>query len=89
LEVGAGETGAHLPADLPDTVRPAIEQVALKSFQDAYIPAMRVTLLIPVVVLVLALIGAALVRPVDEPAAAAEPTAEPADTEPSGTEPGD
>jgi len=86
LEVGAGETGAHLPADLPDTVRPAIEQVALKSFQDAYIPAMRVTLLIPVVVLVLALIGAALVRPVDEPAAA-EPAAEPADTEPSGTEP--
>ena len=65
LEVGAGDTGAHLPADLPASVRPAIEQVAHKTFQDAYVPAMRVTLLVPVAVLVLALIGAAFVRYVD------------------------
>ena len=47
LEVGAGEAGAHLPADLPASVRPAIEQVALKTFYEAYIPAMRMTLLDP------------------------------------------
>jgi EmrB/QacA subfamily drug resistance transporter len=88
LEVGTHETGAHLPADLPSTVRPAIEQVALKTFQDAYIPTMRITLLLPVVVLVLALIGAALVRPIaTEPEAGAAVPAEPAGTEPSNTEP--
>jgi EmrB/QacA subfamily drug resistance transporter len=62
LEVGAGETGARLPANLPSTVRPAIEQVAHKTFQDAYIPAMRVTLILPIVALALAILGAALVR---------------------------
>jgi EmrB/QacA subfamily drug resistance transporter len=62
LEVGTGQTGAHLPADLPASVRPAIEQVGLKTFYEAYIPAMRVTLLVPIVVLALAVIGAFLVR---------------------------
>jgi EmrB/QacA subfamily drug resistance transporter len=62
LEVGAGQTGSHLPPDLPSSVRPAIEQVALKTFHDAYIPAMRLTLIIPVVVLALAVIGALFVR---------------------------
>lgn len=80
LEVGTGETGAHLPADLPSTVRPAIEQVALKTFQDAYIPAMRITLLVPVAVLALALIGAAFVRPTDP---------EPPVVEPGGPAPGE
>jgi EmrB/QacA subfamily drug resistance transporter len=62
LEVGAGGTGAHLPADLPATVRPAIEQVALKTFHDAYIPAMRITLVVPIIVLALAFVGASFVR---------------------------
>jgi EmrB/QacA subfamily drug resistance transporter len=62
LEVGAGQTGAHLPPDLPSSVLPAIEQVALKTFHDAYIPAMRTTLVVPVVVLALAVVGALLVR---------------------------
>jgi EmrB/QacA subfamily drug resistance transporter len=72
LEVGAGQSGAHLPADLPASVRPAIQQVALKTFHDAYIPAMRLTLLVPVIVLALAVVGALLVRPVDEPEAERE-----------------
>jgi len=63
LEVGAGQTGTHLPPDIPSSVRPAIEQVALKTFYEAYIPAMRATLILPLVVLVLAVIGALLVRP--------------------------
>jgi EmrB/QacA subfamily drug resistance transporter len=68
LEIGAGQSGAHLPADLPASVRPAIEQVALKTFYDAYIPTMRITLLVPVVVLALAVVGAMFVRaPEPEP----------------------
>lgn len=62
LEVGAGQRGAHLPADLPASVRPAIEQVAMKTFHDAYIPAMRTTLIVPIVVLALAVVGALFVR---------------------------
>jgi EmrB/QacA subfamily drug resistance transporter len=77
LEVGAGETGAHLPADVPASIRPAIEQVALKTFYDAYIPAMRVTLLVPVVVLALAVVGAMFARGVPEPAEEPAPVAEP------------
>lgn len=67
LQVGAGQTGAHLPADLPSSVRPAIEQVALKTFHDAYIPAMRITLIIPIAVLAIAVIGALFVRQPDRP----------------------
>jgi len=74
LEVGAGQSGAHLPADLPPSVRPAIEQVALKTFYDAYIPAMRTALIVPIVVLAVAVVGALFVRraselsePVEEP----------------------
>jgi MFS family permease len=62
LEVGAGQSGAHLPADLPASVRPAIEQVALKSFYEAYIPSMWITLIVPVVVLAVAVAGALFAR---------------------------
>jgi EmrB/QacA subfamily drug resistance transporter len=65
IEVGAGQSGAHLPADIPASVLPAIEQVALKTFQESYIPAMRATLILPLVVLVLALMGTFFVRRAD------------------------
>jgi hypothetical protein len=39
-----------------------VEQVALKTFYEAYIPAMRVTLILPVVVLALAVVAALAVR---------------------------
>jgi hypothetical protein len=67
LEVGAGQSGGHLPPDLPASVQPAIEQVALKIFHDAYIPAMRTTLVVPVAVLALAVVGALFVRGADRP----------------------
>jgi EmrB/QacA subfamily drug resistance transporter len=66
IEVGAGQSGAHLPADIPSSVLPAIEQVALKTFQEAYLPAMRATLILPLVVLALAVLGALFVRRADE-----------------------
>jgi hypothetical protein len=60
--VGAGQTGGHIPADLPASVKPAIEQVAMKTFYDAYVPAMRITLIIPVVILAIAVICALFVK---------------------------
>ena len=69
LEVGAGQSGGHLPADLPSSVRPAIEMIAQKTFYEAYIPAMRTTLIVPIVVLALAAIGALFVRRADPPSA--------------------
>lgn len=65
LEVGAGQSGAHLPANLPSSVRPAIEQVALKTFHEAYVPAMRTTLIVPIVVLVLAVFCSFFIRRTD------------------------
>jgi EmrB/QacA subfamily drug resistance transporter len=65
LQVGAGQTGGHLPANLPSSVRPAIEQVAAKTFYEAYVPAMRTALILPLIVLVLTVIITLLVRPVD------------------------
>jgi MFS family permease len=62
LEVGTGRAGAHLPADIPASIRPAIEQVGLKTFHEAYIPAMRMTLMLPLAVLVVAVVGALVVR---------------------------
>lgn len=73
LQVGTGQSGAHIPADLPASVRPAIEQVALKTFYDAYIPAMRTTLIVPIVVLALAVVGALFVRQSGTPPETDEP----------------
>jgi hypothetical protein len=48
-------------------VRPAIEQVATKTFYDAYIPTMRTALILPIIVLALAVVGALLVRRAEQP----------------------
>jgi hypothetical protein len=74
--VGAGQRGAHLPADLPESVRPAIEQVALKTFHEAYIPAMRTTLTVPIVVLAVAVICALFTRRGHNPTGGAEDNAD-------------
>ena len=75
LEIGTGQTGARLPDNIPSSVRPAILQVATKTFYEAYIPAMRVTLILPVVVLALGALAVLLVRRAEPPAdeSAAEP----------------
>jgi EmrB/QacA subfamily drug resistance transporter len=67
LEVGVGQTGTRLPPDIPSSVRPAIEQVATKTFYDAYIPTMRTALILPIIVLALAVVGALLVRRAEQP----------------------
>ncbi len=65
LEVGVGQTGSQLPDSIPVSIRPALEQVALKTFYDAYIPAMRATLILPIAILALAALAALLARPQD------------------------
>jgi EmrB/QacA subfamily drug resistance transporter len=89
LEIGTGQTGAHLPPDIPSSVRPAIEQVAAKAFYEAYVPAMRATLLLPVIVLAIAAVFAFLVRPVEdgEPAEPRRVDHESTDSERSGAQP--
>ncbi len=84
LEVGAGQTGAHLPPEIPESVRPAVEQIALKTFYEGYIPAMRTTLVLPLVILVVAVVVALiLTRQHVEPAqTAAEPPEASAQTDP-------
>jgi EmrB/QacA subfamily drug resistance transporter len=67
IEVGAGQSGGHIPADLPSSVKPAIDLVAQQIWHDAYIPAMRTTLIIPVVVLAVAVIVALFTRPAQQP----------------------
>ena len=62
LQVGTGQTGTRLPADIPASIRPGILQVAEKTFYEAYIPAMRTTLILPLTVLALAAVAVLLVR---------------------------
>jgi hypothetical protein len=87
LEVGAGETGAHLPDDLPASVRPAIEQVALKTFHDAFIPAMRITLVVPIMVLALAVVAASFARRTGTPPDGAVQDDQRPDDQPGDDEP--
>jgi EmrB/QacA subfamily drug resistance transporter len=67
LQVGTGQTGARLPEDIPSSVRPGILQVATKTFIEAYIPTMRVTLVLPLIVLALAATAVLFVRRAPDP----------------------
>jgi EmrB/QacA subfamily drug resistance transporter len=62
LEVGAGQSGAALPANIPDQVRPAIIELAQRTFHEAFTSAMRTTLVLPLIVLGLAALSVLLVR---------------------------
>jgi EmrB/QacA subfamily drug resistance transporter len=81
LEVGAGQTGAHLPPGLPQQVVDQIQPVAAKTFHEAFTDAMHVTMILPLVVLAFAALSVLLVKRrakggtpsgTDEPAAAAQ-----------------
>jgi MFS family permease len=72
LEVGAGQTGAALPSGLPAQIVQTITAVAQKTFHEGFTAAMRITLVLPLIVLGIAALAVLLVRrkPVD---ARAEP----------------
>lgn len=80
LQVGAGQTGGSVsaPAGVPAQVVQQLQQAAHDVFANAYVNAMRVTLVLPVAVLCLALLMTLAVRrqraePETAPAPAAEP----------------
>ncbi|HZM80561.1 MAG TPA: DHA2 family efflux MFS transporter permease subunit [Candidatus Limnocylindrales bacterium] len=67
LQVGAGQTGAALPAGLPAQIVQTITAVAQKTFHEAFTAAMRSTLILPLIVLGIAAAAVLLVRrkPID------------------------
>lgn len=58
MEVGAGQSGAHLPAGTPDT----IAQLAQTTFHQGFTQAMKATMVLPLVVLGVAALSVLLVR---------------------------
>jgi EmrB/QacA subfamily drug resistance transporter len=56
LEVGRGQTGANLglPAGLPATVTAQVERLATAVFTHGFADAMRPTLILPIIILILA-----------------------------------
>jgi EmrB/QacA subfamily drug resistance transporter len=76
LNVGAGQTGATLPAGIPPQAQASIAHVAMETFQQGFTAAMRATLVLPIVVLAFAALSCLLVkgsgRPAGDQAARAE-----------------
>ena len=68
LHIGAGQSGAPLPAGIPEQARPALEAAARQAFDAGFTDAMRVTLILPLVVLAVAAVSCLLVRDAREPA---------------------
>ncbi|HEX6681239.1 MAG TPA: DHA2 family efflux MFS transporter permease subunit [Candidatus Limnocylindrales bacterium] len=62
LEVGAGQSGVALPTGLPEQVLQAIAAAAQKTFHEAFTSAMRITLVLPLIVLGMAALTVLLVR---------------------------
>ena len=74
LEVGAGETGAAaVPPGVPPALADQILQLAHQAFAQAFVAAMRPTLVVPIVLIVLAAISCVAVR---RPSGQAEPVSE-------------
>ncbi len=84
FDIGAGQTGAalHLPPGVPASVARQLAEVAHAVFTNAFVDAMRPTMLLPIAILVLAALGSFALRPhgrartepeveTDEPVAAA------------------
>jgi hypothetical protein len=78
LEVGRGQSGVALPAGIPPALAARVQQVAHEVFAQAYINAMRPSLVIPIAVL---LFGALLTTAIESrrtPSAQAVPATAPA-----------
>ncbi|WP_144120667.1 DHA2 family efflux MFS transporter permease subunit [Catellatospora sichuanensis] len=58
IEVGAGQSGAHLPAGAP----PEIAQLALTTFHEGFTAAMKSTMVLPLIVLGFAALSVLLVK---------------------------
>jgi hypothetical protein len=77
FQVGAGQSGTslQLPQGVPAQVAQLLQNAAHYVFTHAFVDAMRPTLILPIVIIVLAAIGTFFVR-ADKPAAAVAPAEE-------------
>ena len=62
FEIGAGETGARLPANIPPTVAAQVEAIAHAVFVSAYIDAMKATFVLPIAFLALTALTTLLIK---------------------------
>ncbi len=62
FEIGAGETGARLPANIPPTVAAQVEAIAHAVFVSAYIDAMKATFVLPIAFLALTALTTVLIK---------------------------
>jgi EmrB/QacA subfamily drug resistance transporter len=62
LHVGAGQSGAVLPAGVPDQYRQALTDIADRTFHEGFTGAMKATLLLPLIVLAVAALSCLFVR---------------------------
>jgi len=72
FEIGTGQNGAKLPAGIPPDIAAQINALAHVVFVDAYIDAMKATLVIPIAFLFLTAFSALLIKRRARPAVAAE-----------------
>jgi MFS family permease len=87
LEVGRGQTGGslHMPAGLPADLVAQLQHLAAMVFTHGYVDAMRPTLIVPIVLLLLAAVATLGVRrqtTATSPYVPAEPASSPASVEP-------
>jgi EmrB/QacA subfamily drug resistance transporter len=62
LEVGTGQSPVRLPAGLPAQAREALTRAATTTFHQGFTDAMKVTLILPVAVLVLAALSCLFIK---------------------------
>ncbi|GIF72212.1 DHA2 family efflux MFS transporter permease subunit [Asanoa siamensis] len=72
LHIGTGQSGAALPAGVPEQYRQALTEIATRTFHEGFTSAMKATLLLPLAVLAIAAVSCLLVR--NRPATAEPPT---------------
>ena len=76
FEIGAGESGARLPANIPPAAAHQIAAIAHDVFVYAYIDAMKATFVVPVTFLVFTALTTLLIKRRARPSAAERPQEE-------------
>jgi hypothetical protein len=76
FQIGTGQNGAKLPGNLPPAVAQQIAVIAHDVFVNAYIDAMKSTLLVPIVFLAFTAVTTLLIRRVARPEAEQRPEQE-------------
>jgi len=62
FQIGTGESGASLPAGIPDAVKAQLAAIAHDVFVSAYIDAMKATFVLPIIVLGLTALSTVLIK---------------------------